>query len=156
MSSLNKVQLIGNLGADPEIRNLSAGQKVANLKVATNERWKDKNGEVQEKVEWHSVVCYAEPLVDLLAQYAKKGSKIYVEGKMETRKWTDKDGHDRYTTEIILRRYGGEIRLLDRRPQESNNEPYSRESPAPKKYGSNSNSGARSTRNDFPKDDIPF
>lgn len=115
MSSLNKVTLIGNLGRDPEIRTTQDGTKVANLSIATSEHWKDKSsGERREKTEWHRAVLFNERLVDVAEKYLKKGSKIYLEGALQTRKWTDKDGGEKYTTEIVLQKYRGEIVMLDR------------------------------------------
>ncbi|MEO0912768.1 MAG: single-stranded DNA-binding protein [Pseudomonadota bacterium] len=113
--SLNKVMLIGNLGADPEIRTFQNGGKVCNLRVATSERWRDKNtGENRERTEWHTVAIFNERLADLAQQYLRKGSKVYLEGKLETRKWQDQSGQDRYSTEVVLRPYGGEMTFLDR------------------------------------------
>ena len=114
MSSLNKVQLIGNLGADPEVRSFQNGGKVANLRVATSETWKDKaSGERKEKTEWHTVSIFSEGLVGVAERFLKKGSKIYVEGKLQTRKWQDKDGNDRYSTEIALQGYDAKLVMLD-------------------------------------------
>jgi len=112
--SLCKVQLIGNLGKDPEIRATQDGREIANLSIATSERWKDKTtGERKEKTEWHRVVVFSEGLANVIKNYTKKGSKIYIEGKLQTSKWTDKDGIERYTTEIVIQGYGGTILLLD-------------------------------------------
>ena len=114
MSSLNKVMLIGHLGKDPEIRKTQDGRSVANFSLATSESWKDKNtGEKKEKTDWHNVVVFNEGLAGVIEKYVKKGSKIYVEGKLQTRKWQDKDGSDRYTTEVILQNFDGKIILLD-------------------------------------------
>lgn len=111
--SLNKVQLIGNLGRDPEVRSFQNGGKVCNLRIATSESWKDRNtGERRERTEWHSVAIFNEALVRLAEQYLRKGSKVYIEGRLETRKWQDQSGQDRYTTEITLRPYAGEIKFL--------------------------------------------
>jgi single-strand DNA-binding protein len=113
-SSLNKVMLIGNLGSDPEIRNFPSGGRVASFSLATSESWKDKaSGEKKEKTEWHRISVFSEPLVALCERYVKKGSKLYVEGRLETRKWQDQAGQERTTTEIVLRPYAGEITLLD-------------------------------------------
>jgi len=113
--SVNQVTLVGNLGADPEIRSFPNGGRVANLRVATTETWKDRNsGERQEKTQWHSVAIFAKPLVDLAEKYLRKGSKVYLQGQLEHRKWQDKQGQDRWTTEVVLRPYAGEIVLLDR------------------------------------------
>lgn len=112
--SLNKVQLIGHLGADPEIRSFQSGDKVANLRIATSESWKDKNtGEKQERTEWHSVSIFGDGLVGVVERFTRKGSKIYVEGQLQTRKWQDQQGNDRYTTEIVLRPFNGSLILLD-------------------------------------------
>src|SRR3954468_8414024 len=113
--SVNKVILVGNLGKDPEVRRLNSGAAVVNLRVATSESWRDKaTGEKQERTEWHSVVIYNENLGKIAEQYLKKGSKLYVEGQLQTRKWQDQSGQDKYTTEIVLQRFRGELTLLDR------------------------------------------
>lgn len=110
--SLNKVQLIGHLGADPEIRSFQSGDKVANLRIATSESWKDKNtGEKKEQTEWHTVAIFG-GLVDIVERYTRKGSKVFVEGQLRTRKWQDQSGADRYSTEIVLRPYNGDLILL--------------------------------------------
>ena len=114
--SVNKVILIGNLGRDPEVRNFPNGGKVCNLRIATSENWKDRNtGERREKTEWHSVAIFSEPLVRVAEQYLRKGSKIYIEGQLETRKWQDQSGADRYSTEVVLRPYRSELTMLDGR-----------------------------------------
>jgi single-strand DNA-binding protein len=114
--SVNKVILIGNLGRDPEVRSFPSGGKVCNLRIATSETWRDKqSGERKERTEWHSVAIFSEPLVRVAEQYLKKGSKVYVEGQLETRKWQDKEGQDRYTTEVVLRPYRSELTMLDGR-----------------------------------------
>ncbi|RBI85109.1 single-stranded DNA-binding protein [Rhodosalinus halophilus] len=114
--SVNKVILIGNLGADPEVRSFPNGGKVCSLRVATSETWRDRNtGERREKTEWHRVEIYAEPLVRVAEQYLRKGSKVYLEGQLETRKWQDQSGQDRYTTEVALRPYRSELTMLDSR-----------------------------------------
>lgn len=111
---LNKVQLIGYLGADPEVRSFQNGGKVANFRVATSQRWRDKQtGEQRERTEWHTIAVFAEGLVRVAEQYLRKGSKVYIEGQLETRKWQDQSGADRYSTEVVLRPYGGEIKMLD-------------------------------------------
>jgi single-strand DNA-binding protein len=113
--SVNKVILVGNLGRDPEVRRLNNGQPVVNLRVATSESWRDKNsGERQERTEWHSVVIYNENLAKVAEQYLKKGSKVYIEGQLQTRKWQDQSGQERYTTEVVIQRFRGELTLLDR------------------------------------------
>ncbi|MEP1231609.1 MAG: single-stranded DNA-binding protein [Litorimonas sp.] len=112
--SINKVILVGNVGNDPEIRTFGNGGKVANFSVATSESWKDKqSGEKREKTEWHRVAIFQEGLVGVVERYVKKGSKLYIEGKLQTRKWQDRDGNDKYTTEIVLQGYGGNLTLLD-------------------------------------------
>ncbi len=114
--SVNKVILVGNLGRDPEVRAFANGGRVCNLRIATSERWKDKQtGEMRERTEWHSVAIFSEPLVRVAEQYLRKGSKVYVEGQLETRKWQDQSGQDRYTTEVVLRPYRSELVLLDSR-----------------------------------------
>ena len=114
--SVNKVILVGNLGADPEVRSFQNGGKVVNIRIATSESWRDKaSGERKERTEWHSVAIFNENLAKVAEQYLKKGSKVYVEGKLETRKWQDQSGADRYTTEVVLRAFGGELTLLDGR-----------------------------------------
>ena len=114
--SVNKVILIGNLGADPEIRTFQNGGKVCNLRIATSETWKDRDsGERRERTEWHSVAIFSEPRIRVAEQYLHKGSKIYVEGQLETRKWQDQSGQDRYSTEVVLRPYRSELTMLDSR-----------------------------------------
>ena len=115
--SVNKVILIGNLGKDPEIRTTQSGGKFANLRIATSESWRDKNsGERKEKTEWHSVVIFSEPLCKFAEQYLKKGSKVYIEGQLQTRKWQDKDGVEKYSTEVVLQNFTGTLTSLDSRP----------------------------------------
>jgi single-strand DNA-binding protein len=114
--SVNKVILIGNLGRDPEVRSFQNGGKVVNLRIATSETWRDKaSGERKERTEWHSVAIFNENVARVAEQYLKKGSKVYVEGQLETRKWQDQSGQDRYTTEVVIRPYRGELTLLDGR-----------------------------------------
>ncbi len=114
--SVNKVILIGNLGRDPEVRTFQNGGKVCNLRIATSERWKDRNtGEQRERTEWHSVAIFNENLARVAEQYLRKGSKVYIEGQLETRKWQDQSGADRYSTEVVLRPYRGELTILDGR-----------------------------------------
>jgi single-strand DNA-binding protein len=114
--SLNKVTLIGNVGADPDARSFSDGNKVINFSIATSESWKDKNtGERREKTEWHRVVIFNDGLVTICEKYLRKGSKVYIEGQIETRKWTDQSGVEKYTTEIVLRPFRGELTMLDSR-----------------------------------------
>jgi single-strand DNA-binding protein len=112
--SVNKVILVGNLGADPEVRRLNSGDPVVNLRIATSEQWRDKStGERREKTEWHNVVIFNDNLAKVAENYLKKGAKVYIEGQLQTRKWQDRDGNDRYTTEIVLQKYRGEMTMLD-------------------------------------------
>ncbi len=112
--SVNKVIIVGNLGNDPEIRSMQTGDEVANLSIATSESWKDKaSGERKERTQWHKVVIFNQPLITVAKNYLKKGSKVYIEGQLETRKWQDKEGKDQYTTEVVLRPYRGELTMLD-------------------------------------------
>ncbi len=145
MSSINKVILIGNLGKDPEVRSMQNGGKVANLSLATSESWKDKaTGEKKERTEWHRVVVFG-PLADIVDRYTKKGSKIYVQGSLQTRKWTDKDGAEKYSTEVVLQGFSAELTLLDgRKPGEAQDD----DAPVADR--------GRSTRRDDMDDDIPF
>lgn len=114
--SVNKVILVGNLTADPEIRRLNSGEPVANLRVATNESWRDRQtGERKDKAEYHSVVIFNENLAKVAEQYLKKGAKVYLEGQLQTRRWTDQQGNDKYTTEIVLQKFRGELQMLDSR-----------------------------------------
>ena len=111
--SLNKVMLIGNLGADPEVRSFQNGGKVCNLRLATTETWKDREGQRQERTEWHTVAIFSEGLVNVAERYLKKGSKVFVEGQLQTRKWQDQSGNDRYSTEVVLRGFNGTLTMLD-------------------------------------------
>jgi len=149
--SVNKATLIGNLGADPEIKTFQSGGRVANLRLATSESWKDKTtGERKERTEWHRVVISNDALVGVVEKYARKGSKLYVEGQIETRKWTDKDGNERYSTEIALRPYRGELVLLDKAEGAAGSA--AQDDPANAKvYAPIADSGASSL-----DDDIPF
>lgn len=114
--SVNKVILVGNVGNDPEIRTFGNGGKVANLSIATSESWRDKSsGEKREKTEWHRVAIFNDGLVGIVERYVKKGTKLYIEGKLQTRKWQDRDGNDKYTTEVVLQGFGGNLTLLDSR-----------------------------------------
>jgi single-strand DNA-binding protein len=115
MAGVNKVILVGNLGADPEARSLNNGGEVVNIRVATSESWKDRDGNRQERTEWHNVVIFNENLGRVAKSYLKKGSKVYLEGQLQTRKWTDQTGNDKYTTEVVLQRFRGELVLLDSR-----------------------------------------
>jgi len=115
MAGVNKVILVGNLGDDPEVRSLNNGGEVVNMRVATSENWKDRDGNRQERTEWHRVVIFNENLGRVAKSYLKKGSKVYLEGQIQTRKWQDQSGQDRYSTEVVLQRFRGELVLLDRR-----------------------------------------
>ena len=116
--SVNKVILVGNLGADPEIRRLNSGEPVVNIRIATSESWRDKNsGERKEKTEWHNVVIFNEGIAKVAEQYLKKGMKVYVEGQLQTRKWQDQTGADKYTTEVVLQKFRGELQMLDSRSE---------------------------------------
>ena len=123
--SVNKVIIMGNLGKDPEIRNFPNGGRVCNFSVATSESWRDKNsGEKQERTQWHNISILSDPLVNIAERFLKKGSKVYLEGQLETRKWQDNSGSDRYSTEIVLRPYKGEITLIDNKADSNmSNEP---------------------------------
>lgn len=156
--SVNKVILIGNLGRDPEIRTFQNGGKVANLRIATSEQWKDRNsGERKERTEWHSVAIMSEGLVNVVERFLKKGSKVYIEGQLETRKWQDQSGQDRYTTEVVLRGFNGTLQMLDGRDggasggrDSSGYDDYDRGGSAPSSAPSGS-----SSRSDY-DDEIPF
>src|SRR5919205_90348 len=114
--SVNKVILVGNLGKDPEVRRLNSGEPVVNLRIATSESWKDKaTGERRERTEWHSVVIFNENLARVAEQFLKKGSKVYIEGQLQTRKWQDQSGQEKYTTDVVLQRFRGELTILDSR-----------------------------------------
>jgi single-strand DNA-binding protein len=118
MSSVNKAIIIGNLGSDPEVRTMQSGDEVVQLSIATSEKWTDKStGERKSRTEWHRVVIFNKGLVQIAKQYLRKGSKVYIEGQIETRKWTDQSGTDKYTTEIVLRPYKGELTLIDSKEQ---------------------------------------
>ena len=161
--SVNKVILVGNLGADPEIRRTQDGRPVANLRVATSDSWKDKTtGERKEKTEWHRVVIFNENLCRIAEQYLKKGSKVYIEGQLQTRKWQDQSGQDRYSTEVVLQGFRGELTLLDRAGGASSGEFGGDEaagdfgSPGPtRKVAATAGAGTRSSRGDM-DDEIPF
>ena len=121
--SVNKVILIGNVGQDPEIRSFQSGGKVCNLSIATSERWKDRGtNEQKERTQWHRVVVFNENLINLIEKYVNKGSKLYIEGQLETRKWTDSSGVDKYATEVVLRNFKGELTFLDSRGNNNDNQ----------------------------------
>lgn len=154
--SVNKVILVGNLGKDPEIRSFQNGGRVANFPLATSESWKDRNsGERKEKTEWHRVSIVNDALVGIVERFIKKGSKVYIEGQLETRKWTGQDGQERYTTEVVLRPYRGELTMLDGRSGGGDNASFGGND-APESFGgSASNTPATSGAPDL-DDDIPF
>lgn len=128
MASVNKVTLIGNLGRDPETRTFQNGGKVCNLRIATSETWKDRStGERKERTEWHSVAITNSTLVDIADRYLSKGSKVYIEGKLQTRKWQDQSGQDRYSTEVVVAPYGGSIVMLDSRGSDAPQQPPAQE-----------------------------
>src|SRR6476661_1099666 len=159
--SVNKVILIGNLGADPEVRRTQDGRPIANLRVATSESWRDKNtGERREKTEWHRVVIFSEGLAKIAEQYLKKGSKVYIEGALQTRKWQDKDGQDKYTTEVVLQGFNSTLTMLDGRggaagsgASESGGD---FGSPGPTASRRPAMAGAGSAKRDDMDDEIPF
>lgn len=147
--SVNKVILVGNLGKDPEIRNTQDGREIASFSIATSETWKDKNsGERKEKTEWHNIVVFNPQLVGVVKSYVKKGSKLYIEGALQTRKWTDKDGRERYTTEVVLQNFNGTLTMLDGKPG-SGGDNASYNSPA-------SSSSASKPSSELMDDEIPF
>jgi len=158
--SVNKVILVGNLGRDPEIRSTQDGTRVANLSLATSESWRDKNsGERKERTEWHRIVIFNERLVEVTEKYLRKGSKIYVEGQLQTRKWTDQSGQEKYTTEVVLQRFRGELTMLDSRGGGGGGEASAGESEEPAFSGGGRSAGGRapapSGGGDL-DDDIPF
>lgn len=153
MASLNRVMLIGNLGADPEIRTFQNGSKVANLRIATSETWKDREtGERKEKTEWHSVAIFSDGLVGVVERYLKKGSKVFIEGKLQTRKWQDQSGADRYSTEVVIQGLGGSLVMLDGKRSEGGGSDWSGGAPTPTPSPSEASGGAY----DDLDDDIPF
>jgi single-strand DNA-binding protein len=164
--SVNKVILIGNLGRDPEVRRMNSGDAVVSFSVATTESWRDKaSGERKERTEWHNVVIFNEALGKIAEQYCKKGSKVYLEGQLQTREFTDRDGNQRKTTEVVLQRFRGELTLLDSRGggarSESSDERGALESSGGNSFGRSSPmekrpSGGASRMNEMIDDDIPF
>ncbi|MEM8824789.1 MAG: single-stranded DNA-binding protein [Pseudomonadota bacterium] len=143
--SVNKVILIGNLGRDPEVRTFNNGGKVCNLRIATSETWRDKNsGERKERTEWHSVAIFSEPLARVAEQYLRKGSKVYIEGQLETRKWQDQSGQDRYSTEVVLRPYRSELTMLDGRGEGGGGGGYDDRGSSGGGYGGGPSSGGSS------------
>ena len=152
--SVNKVILIGNLGRDPEIRSFQNGGRVANLSVATSESWRDKaTGERKEKTEWHRVAIFNDRLVDVVEKYLRKGSKVYIEGQLETRKWTDQSGQEKYTTEVVLRQFRGELTMLDGRGGGAGTGP---DEEAANGGAAPAGGGARGRKSEALDDDIPF
>lgn len=159
--SLNRVTLIGNLGADPEIRRTQDGRPVASMRIATSETWRDKNsGEKREKTEWHSIVVFNEGLCKVVEQYVKKGSKIYVEGQLQTRKWQDRDGQDRYSTEVVLQGFNASLVMLDSKRgsgyQAGGNGPEDYGMDRDRASGSTSRSASSGNFSRDLNDDIPF
>lgn len=167
--SVNKVILVGNLGADPEVRRLNSGDPVVNLRIATSENWRDKStGERREKTEWHNVVIFNDNLAKVAENYLKKGSKVYIEGQLQTRKWQDRDGNDKYTTEVVLQRYRGELTMLDGRGEGggermggyNNNQMDDRSGGGQGSYNQGGGQRSNAPREDFTSDtlddDIPF
>ena len=147
--SVNKVILVGNLGRDPEVRRMTSGDAVVNLSVATSESWRDKaSGERKEKTEWHRVVIFNKNLAEVAEKYLKKGSKVYVEGQLQTRKWTDKDGQEKYSTEVVLQNFRGELTMLDGRN--------SGEGGGGGSYGGGAREQPASFQRDEMDDEIPF
>jgi single-strand DNA-binding protein len=148
--SVNKVILIGNLGKDPEIRSTQDGREIASFSIATSETWKDKNsGERKEKTEWHNIVVFNERLITVIKNYVKKGSKLYIEGALQTRKWTDKEGRERYTTEVVLQNFNGTLTMLDGkggRPEGESSGSYNQSAPA----------AASKPASELLDDEIPF
>jgi single-strand DNA-binding protein len=158
VGSVNKVILLGNLGRDPEIRSMQSGSKMASFSIATSKRWKDRSTQEQkEKTSWHNIVVFGDGLVDIVERFVKKGSKIYVEGELQTRKWQDQDGKDRYTTEVVLQGYNGNLTLLDSRNQSNSIENQSQNSPEESKpensFETDSSDSSDSSDLD---EDIPF
>lgn len=152
--SVNKCILVGNLGADPEIRRLSSGDPVVNLRIATSESWRDKQtGERREKTEWHSVVIFNDGLAKVAEQYLRKGAKVYVEGQLTTRKWQDQSGNDRYSTEIVLQKFRGELQMLDSKGGDDDRRQESRPAQHQQSYADQSGGGSYARDLD---DEIPF
>ncbi|RCL00566.1 MAG: single-strand DNA-binding protein [Candidatus Tokpelaia sp. JSC189] len=159
--SINKVILVGNLGADPDIRRLNSGDQVASLRIATSETWRDKNsGERKDRTEWHNIVIFNEHFINIAEQYLKKASKVYLEGQLQTRKWQDQNGNDRYTTEVVLQKYRGELQILDSRSEGARRRRISDyENDQGSNYNSDSHSDNSSSRSDFSHnldDEVPF
>lgn len=159
--TVNKVILVGNLGQDPEIRSTSDGKEIATFSIATTESWKDKNsGERKNKAEWHRVIVFSQGLIGIVKNYVKKGSKLYIEGQLQTRKWTDNNGVDKYKTEIVLQNYSSTIQMLDSRNSSGSFADSSKFSAPNNNQGQNQNSSNNNTANNVVveelDDDIPF
>ena len=155
VGSVNKVILLGNLGRDPEIRSMQSGSKMAAFSIATSKRWKDRSTQEQkEKTAWHNIVVFGDGLVDIVEKYVKKGSKIYVEGELQTRKWQDQEGKDRYTTEVILQGYNCNLTLLDSR--NSNNKSNNQDQISQDNKSSDDNIIEESVDSSESEEDIPF
>lgn len=153
--SLNKVQLIGNLGRDPEIRTMQNGKKVVNMSIATSETWKDRtSGERQERTEWHRVVIFNDGLATVAERYLKKGSKVYIEGQLQTRKWQDQSSTDRYSTEVVLRAFNGTLTMLDSRKDGDSGPSYG-DQRDPDRYGDSQGPSGAPPEDDL-DDEIPF
>ena len=154
--SVNKVIIVGNLGKDPEVRTFPNGGKVCNFPVATSETWRDRNsGEKQERTQWHNIAIFSEPLVNIAERFLKKGSKIFVEGQLETRKWQDNTGADRYSTEVVLRPYKGELTLLDNKSETDNTQRESLSESTTSIMPQNTENSPSFAVDDF-DDEIPF
>ena len=157
MASVNKVILVGNLGADPEVKKMSSGDPVVNLRIATSESWRDKtSGERKEKTEWHKVVIFNENLAKTAEKYLRKGSKVYLEGQLQTRKWQNKDGQDQYTTEVVLQSFRGELVMLDGRGGGDAIEGVSTGGGGRKAVGGGGGRGGDADFPSDPNDEIPF
>jgi single-strand DNA-binding protein len=164
MAGVNKVIILGRLGKDPEVRNFQNGGKVVNLRIATSERYKDREGNQQERTEWHAVAIFNEKLGEIAERYLKKGSEVYIEGQLETRKWQDSSGQDKYTTEIVLRQYRGELALVggrssgggDMGEERSYSGGGGERSSAPARAGAPRSGGWDSGKKPDMDDDIPF
>ena len=155
--SVNKVILVGNLGADPEVRTLPSGNKVVNLSVATSDSWRDKNsGERKEKTEWHRVVIFSEGLARVAEQYLRKGSKVYLEGQLQTRKWQDQSGQDKYSTEVVLQGFNSNLTMLDGRGENSGDAGGFSGPPATRSEGRRPSASAPAFESGGMDDDIPF
>jgi len=155
--SVNKVTLVGNLGKDPEVRSTQGGMKIVNLAVATSDTWNDKSsGERKEQTEWHRVVIMNDRLADVAEKYLKKGSKVYLEGKLQTRKWTDNSGQEKYTTEVLLGRFGAEMVLLDRNPNSGGGDDYAPRAASPARAPAPAAGGWDTRPGNDLDDEIPF